>query len=73
MQFMEEVVHIEAHDSEVLALEYSRPESPIGTETKQRSYLASASRDRLIHLFEVNIGPTTGGNDLLVILNTPFV
>ncbi|CAG0914145.1 unnamed protein product [Notodromas monacha] len=54
MQFMDEVVRIEAHEAEVLALEYSRPESPAAKETKQRSFLASASRDRLIHVFEVH-------------------
>lgn len=36
---------IEAHDSEILSLQYSQPESG-------RLLLASASRDRLIHIFD---------------------
>lgn len=39
---------IEAHDAEVLCLEYSR------FENNERNLLASASRDRLIHIFNVN-------------------
>jgi len=46
LQFMDELCKIEAHDAEVLCLEYSLP-SPHTT----ANYLASASRDRLIHLF----------------------
>ncbi|XP_022107482.1 mitogen-activated protein kinase-binding protein 1-like isoform X2 [Acanthaster planci] len=46
MQFMDEVHKIEAHDSEVLCLEFSRPESGC-------YLLASASRDRLIHVFNM--------------------
>ncbi|XP_031618833.1 uncharacterized protein LOC116337970 isoform X3 [Contarinia nasturtii] len=40
---------IEAHDSEVLCLEYTN-------EKIERRLLASASRDRLIHIFDVDIG-----------------
>ena len=40
---------IEAHDSEVLSLEFCDPQSCLGT-----FFLASASRDRLIHIFDVN-------------------
>ena len=47
MQFMDQLYKIEAHDSEVLSLEYSRPESGV-------RLLASASRDRLIHIFSVD-------------------
>lgn len=47
MQFMDQLYKIEAHDSEVLSLEYSRPESGL-------RLLASASRDRLIHIFSVD-------------------
>ncbi|CAL8350228.1 unnamed protein product [Arctogadus glacialis] len=43
---LEELVQIEAHDSEVLCLEFS----PAGTGVK---LLASASRDRLIHVFNL--------------------
>ncbi|XP_055327323.1 mitogen-activated protein kinase-binding protein 1-like [Paramacrobiotus metropolitanus] len=43
---MKETYKIEAHDSEVLCLEYSKPDS--GYEL-----LASASRDRLIQVFDV--------------------
>ena len=47
MQFMDQLYKIEAHDAEVLSLEYSRPESGL-------RLLASASRDRLIHVFSVD-------------------
>lgn len=40
---------IEAHDSEVLCLEYTN-------EKIERRLLASASRDRLIHIFDVEVG-----------------
>ncbi|XP_035215773.1 mitogen-activated protein kinase-binding protein 1-like isoform X2 [Stegodyphus dumicola] len=50
LKFVEELCKIEAHDSEVLCLEYSKPITINGVE---RKYLASASRDRLIHVFEV--------------------
>ena len=40
---------IEAHDSEVLCLEYSESEFESGP-----YFLGSASRDRLIHIFDVN-------------------
>ncbi|XP_048357979.1 WD repeat-containing protein 62 isoform X2 [Sphaerodactylus townsendi] len=43
---MEEVMKVEAHDSEVLCLEYSKPETGM-------ALLASASRDRLIHVLNV--------------------
>ncbi|KAI1295684.1 Mitogen-activated protein kinase-binding protein 1 [Halotydeus destructor] len=45
----QDICKIEAHDSEVLCLEYSVPDLKNGS-----YYLASASRDRLIHLFDVN-------------------
>jgi WD40 repeat protein len=44
---MDQLYKIEAHDSEVLSLEYSKPESGL-------RLLASASRDRLIHIFSVD-------------------
>ncbi|XP_040261894.1 WD repeat-containing protein 62 isoform X2 [Bufo bufo] len=43
----EEVLTIEAHDNEVLCLEYSRPWTGV-------MLLASASRDRLIHILDVD-------------------
>ncbi|XP_047247681.1 WD repeat-containing protein 62 isoform X3 [Girardinichthys multiradiatus] len=46
LQFLEELVKIEAHNSEVLCLEFS----PASTGMK---LLASASRDRLIHVFSL--------------------
>ena len=46
LQFMDELCKIEAHDAEVLCLEYSLPGGSV-----TNSYLASASRDRLIHVF----------------------
>ncbi|XP_037079636.1 mitogen-activated protein kinase-binding protein 1-like [Pollicipes pollicipes] len=47
LQFMDELCKIEAHDAEVLCLEFSRPESGW-------RLLSSASRDRLIHLFNAD-------------------
>lgn len=44
-----DIVRIEAHDSEVLCLEYTDPNM-----TNGRYLFASASRDRLIHLFDVS-------------------
>lgn len=44
---LEELCLIEAHDAEVLCLEYSRPECGV-------RLLASASRDRLVHVFDVS-------------------
>ncbi|KAK1786048.1 hypothetical protein P4O66_017784 [Electrophorus voltai] len=46
LQFMDELLKIEAHDSEVLCLAFS----PIETNL---CLLASASRDRLIHIFNM--------------------
>uniref|UniRef100_S4R6Y0 Mitogen-activated protein kinase binding protein 1 n=1 Tax=Petromyzon marinus TaxID=7757 RepID=S4R6Y0_PETMA len=46
LQFLDEVMQIDAHDSEVLCLEYSQPETGV-------KLLASASRDRLIHVLDV--------------------
>ncbi|KAG7225929.1 hypothetical protein INR49_018530 [Caranx melampygus] len=47
LEFLDELVKIEAHDSEVLCLEFS----PTSTGVK---LLASASRDRLIHIFNLD-------------------
>jgi len=44
---LDELCRIEAHDAEVLCLEYTRQDSG-------HKLLASASRDRLIHVFSVN-------------------
>ncbi|XP_070582274.1 mitogen-activated protein kinase-binding protein 1-like isoform X4 [Ptychodera flava] len=44
--FYDEILKIEAHDAEVLCLEYSKPQTGY-------KLLASASRDRLIHIFNV--------------------
>ncbi|XP_072157610.1 mitogen-activated protein kinase-binding protein 1, partial [Bemisia tabaci] len=41
---------IEAHDAEVLYLEYTKPDA----ESSDKNLLASASRDRLIHVFNVD-------------------
>ncbi|KAJ8368713.1 hypothetical protein SKAU_G00087410 [Synaphobranchus kaupii] len=46
LQFMDELLKIEAHDSEILCLEFSPPETGL-------RLLASASRDRLIHIFNM--------------------
>ncbi|XP_058846526.1 LOW QUALITY PROTEIN: mitogen-activated protein kinase-binding protein 1 [Acipenser ruthenus] len=42
---MGEILKVEAHDSEILCLEYSKPETGL-------SLLATASRDRLIHVLD---------------------
>ncbi|PNF17421.1 hypothetical protein B7P43_G02967 [Cryptotermes secundus] len=47
LQNLQELCRIEAHDAEVLCLEYSRHDSG-------HRLLASASRDRLIHVFNVD-------------------
>ncbi|XP_069799958.1 WD repeat-containing protein 62 [Dendropsophus ebraccatus] len=47
LRSFEELVTIEAHDGEVLCLEYSRPWNGV-------TLLASASRDRLIHILNVD-------------------
>ena len=49
-QFMDEMCKIEAHDAEVLCLEYS-DSCQLPNSKKSKSLLASASRDRLIHVF----------------------
>ncbi|XP_006899770.1 PREDICTED: WD repeat-containing protein 62 [Elephantulus edwardii] len=46
LHFMDELLKVEAHDAEVLCLEYSKPETGV-------TLLASASRDRLIHVLNV--------------------
>uniref|UniRef100_F6QET0 WD repeat domain 62 n=1 Tax=Ornithorhynchus anatinus TaxID=9258 RepID=F6QET0_ORNAN len=46
LKFMGELIKVEAHDAEVLCLEYSKPETGV-------TLLASASRDRLIHVLNV--------------------
>lgn len=43
---LQEVLKVEAHDAEVLCLEY--------TGNSDHKLMASASRDRLIHVFDVN-------------------
>lgn len=47
LQFMDELQKIEAHDSEVLCLAFSPAETGL-------HLLASASRDRLIHIFDMD-------------------
>ncbi|XP_069706958.1 WD repeat-containing protein 62-like [Phaenicophaeus curvirostris] len=47
LRFLQEVVKVEAHDSEVLCLEYSKPETGA-------ALLASASRDGLIHVLNID-------------------
>ncbi|XP_060684780.1 mitogen-activated protein kinase-binding protein 1 [Hemiscyllium ocellatum] len=45
LQLLKELLQVEAHDSEILCLEYSKPETGM-------KLLASASRDRLIHVLD---------------------
>ncbi|XP_030074333.1 WD repeat-containing protein 62 isoform X2 [Microcaecilia unicolor] len=47
LKFLDELVTVDAHDAEVLCLEYSRPDTGL-------TLLASAGRDRLIHILNVN-------------------
>ena len=49
LEHQQDLCKIEAHDSEVLCLEYSNQQNFGG-----KSLMASASRDRLIHIFDVN-------------------
>ncbi|XP_042194064.1 mitogen-activated protein kinase-binding protein 1 [Callorhinchus milii] len=46
LHLLGELLQVEAHDSEILCLEYSKPETGM-------KLLASASRDRLIHVLDV--------------------
>ncbi|KAH9499537.1 Mitogen-activated protein kinase-binding protein 1, partial [Bulinus truncatus] len=46
MQYLNEKKSVEAHDSDVMCLEYSY--------TKHGKFLATSSRDRLIHVFDVD-------------------
>ncbi|XP_041927863.1 mitogen-activated protein kinase-binding protein 1 isoform X3 [Alosa sapidissima] len=45
LECMEEIMNVQAHDSEILCLEYSKPETGF-------KLLATASRDRLIHVLD---------------------
>ncbi|XP_067875273.1 mitogen-activated protein kinase-binding protein 1-like isoform X2 [Heterodontus francisci] len=47
LQFLDALLKVEAHDSEILCLEYSKPETGM-------KLLATASRDRLIHILNVD-------------------
>ncbi|XP_075050712.1 mitogen-activated protein kinase-binding protein 1-like isoform X2 [Mixophyes fleayi] len=47
LQSLSELLKVEAHDSEILCLEYSKPETGM-------NLLASASRDRLIHVLDAS-------------------
>uniref|UniRef100_UPI00398E5FA1 mitogen-activated protein kinase-binding protein 1-like isoform X2 n=1 Tax=Pristiophorus japonicus TaxID=55135 RepID=UPI00398E5FA1 len=47
LKFLDKLMKVEAHDSEVLCLEYSKPETGM-------NLLATASRDRLIHILNVD-------------------
>ncbi|XP_047242986.1 mitogen-activated protein kinase-binding protein 1-like [Girardinichthys multiradiatus] len=44
---MEQILKVEAHDAEILCLEYSKPETGL-------KLLATASRDRLIHVLDAD-------------------
>uniref|UniRef100_A0A8C1GKA2 Mitogen-activated protein kinase binding protein 1 n=1 Tax=Cyprinus carpio TaxID=7962 RepID=A0A8C1GKA2_CYPCA len=47
LESMEEILDVQAHDSEILCLEYSKPETGL-------KLLATASRDRLIHVLDAD-------------------
>ncbi|XP_029427460.1 WD repeat-containing protein 62-like isoform X2 [Rhinatrema bivittatum] len=47
LQYLDELVKVEAHDAEVLCLEYSRPDTG-------QTLLASAGQDRLIHILNAD-------------------
>ncbi|XP_078592758.1 mitogen-activated protein kinase-binding protein 1-like isoform X6 [Branchiostoma floridae x Branchiostoma japonicum] len=48
LQFMDQLKYLEAHDGEVLCLEYANPDQT------GLNLLASSSRDRLIHIFQAD-------------------
>ncbi|XP_043998653.1 mitogen-activated protein kinase-binding protein 1 isoform X1 [Gambusia affinis] len=45
LESMEEILNVQAHDSEILCLEFSKPDTGL-------QLLATASRDRLIHILD---------------------
>uniref|UniRef100_A0A8C7LE40 Mitogen-activated protein kinase binding protein 1 n=1 Tax=Oncorhynchus kisutch TaxID=8019 RepID=A0A8C7LE40_ONCKI len=47
LESMGEILNVQAHDSEILCLEYSKPETGL-------KLLATASRDRLIHVLDAD-------------------
>ncbi|XP_015230422.1 PREDICTED: mitogen-activated protein kinase-binding protein 1 isoform X2 [Cyprinodon variegatus] len=47
LQSMEEILNVQAHDSEILCLEFSKPDTGL-------QLLATASRDRLIHVLDAS-------------------
>ncbi|TRZ00658.1 hypothetical protein DNTS_012998 [Danionella cerebrum] len=47
LESMEEILDVQAHDSEILCLEFSKPETGL-------KLLATASRDRLIHVLDAD-------------------
>uniref|UniRef100_A0A8C1I9S1 Mitogen-activated protein kinase binding protein 1 n=1 Tax=Cyprinus carpio TaxID=7962 RepID=A0A8C1I9S1_CYPCA len=47
LERMEEILDVQAHDSEILCLEYTKPETGL-------NLLATASRDRLIHVLDAD-------------------
>ncbi|XP_073726086.1 mitogen-activated protein kinase-binding protein 1 isoform X2 [Misgurnus anguillicaudatus] len=47
LESMEEILDVQAHDAEILCLEYSKPETGL-------KLLATASRDRLIHVLDAD-------------------
>ncbi|XP_075219511.1 WD repeat domain 62 isoform X2 [Lycorma delicatula] len=51
---LEQLCLIEAHDAEVLCLEYSQSRGLQEPVQDSHNFLASASRDRLIHVFDVD-------------------
>lgn len=53
LRSFQELYQLEAHDAEVLCLEYTQVNNTRDP-SKEKKLLASASRDRLIHVFDVN-------------------
>jgi WD40 repeat protein len=47
MEIFQQIAHVEAHDSEVLSVDYSR------SMDMNVTFLASSSRDRFVHIFDV--------------------
>lgn len=50
LRSLQEVAKVEAHDSEVLCLEYSKPETGEATSWPRRAWLRSRSRGALLSL-----------------------
>lgn len=72
MRTMKEIYKIEAHDAEVLCLEYSKNGRLNEPKSSYPRLLASASRDRLIHVFNVDDVSILSFNKLFILILVNF-